>query len=119
LVLLAPLTRETHDLITLAVLRRMARPSYLINVARGALVVESDLLAALDEGTLAGATLDVFRTEPLPESHPFWTHPKITVTPHISAKTVVSTSATQIAGKIAALTRGEAVSGVVDRSRGY
>jgi glyoxylate/hydroxypyruvate reductase A len=119
LVLLAPLTRETQDLITLAVLRRTARPSYLINVARGALVVDSDLLAALDEGTLAGATLDVFRTEPLPESHPFWTHPKITVTPHISAKTVVSTSATQIAGKIAALTRGEAVSGVVDRSRGY
>jgi glyoxylate/hydroxypyruvate reductase len=119
LVLLAPLTAQTQDLITLALLRKLAKPAYLINVARGALVVENDLLAALDEGTLAGATLDVFRTEPLPEQHPFWSHPKITITPHISAKTVVSTSAAQIAGKIAALTRGEAVSGGVDHTRGY
>jgi glyoxylate/hydroxypyruvate reductase len=66
-----------------------------------------DLLALLDSGHLAGATLDVFRTEPLPAEHPFWTHPKITVTPHTSARTLRDESIAQIAGKIRALERGE------------
>ena len=88
-------------------------------MARGAHLVDADLLALLDEGHLAGATLDVFRTEPLPTGHPFWTHPKITVTPHTSARTLRDESIAQIAGKIRALEHGEAIAGLVDPARGY
>ena len=69
-------------------LSRLMPGGYVINVARGAHLVDEDLIALLDSGHLAGATLDVFRTEPLPERHPFWRHPKITVTPHTSARTL-------------------------------
>jgi glyoxylate/hydroxypyruvate reductase A len=68
---------------------------------------------------LAGATLDVFRTEPLPAGHAFWTHPKITVTPHTSARTLRDESAAQIANKMLALEQGQAISGVVDPRTGY
>ena len=81
--------------------------------------MEEDLLALLETGQMAGAMLDVFRTEPLPAGHPFWTHPRITVTPHTSARTLRSESIAQIVGKIQALERGEAVAGVVDLVRGY
>ena len=81
--------------------------------------MEEDLLALLETGQMAGAMLDVFRTEPLPAGHPFWTHPRITVTPHTSARTLRSESIAQIVGKIQALERGEAVAGVVDLARGY
>jgi Phosphoglycerate dehydrogenase and related dehydrogenases len=73
----------------------------------------------LDRGHLAGAALDVFRQEPLPPDHPLWSHPKVRVTPHVSAITVIGPSARQVAGKIQSLERGGSVSGVVDRSRGY
>ena len=76
-------------------------------------------IGLLDEGHLAGAALDVFRTEPLPADHPFWRHPKITVTPHTSARTLREESVAQIARKILALRRGEPIAGVVDPSRGY
>ena len=88
-------------------------------MARGAHLVDEDLLALIDSGHLSGATLDVFRTEPLPAEHPFWRHPKIIVTPHASARTLRSESIAQIAGKIAAFERGESVTGVVDLARGY
>ena len=81
--------------------------------------MDADLLALLDSGHLAGATLDVFRTEPLPAGHPFWQHPGITLTPHMSARTLRDETIAQIAGKVAALQRGEALAGVVDRARGY
>jgi len=119
LVCLLPLTPDTRDIMNLASLSRLQSGGYIINVARGSHLVEDDLLALLDSGHLAGATLDVFRTEPLPAGHPFWTHPKITVTPHTSARTLRSESIAQIAGKMACLLRGEAVAGVVDRLRGY
>ncbi|HNV58410.1 MAG TPA: glyoxylate/hydroxypyruvate reductase A [Rhodoferax sp.] len=119
LVCLLPLTPDTRDIMNLASLSRLQSGGYVINVARGAHLVEDDLLALLDSGHLAGATLDVFRTEPLPAGHPFWTHPKITVTPHTSARTLRSESIAQIAGKMACLLRGEAVAGVVDHLRGY
>ncbi len=78
-----------------------------------------DLVALLDNGPLAGATLDVFRDEPLPSVHPFWHHPRITLTPHSSAVTVIEESAAQIAAKIRRLERGDPVTGIVDRVRGY
>ena len=82
-------------------------------------LVDADLLALLDSGHLAGATLDVFRTEPLPAGHAFWNHPRITITPHTSARTLREESIAQIAGKIGALERGEAIAGIVDPARGY
>jgi glyoxylate/hydroxypyruvate reductase A len=119
LVCLLPLTAETRDILNLKNLFRLRPGGYVINVARGAHLVDDDLLALLDNGHLAGATLDVFRTEPLPSAHPFWQHPKITLTPHTSARTLRSESIAQIAGKIAAMQRGESVAGMVDAGRGY
>jgi glyoxylate/hydroxypyruvate reductase A len=119
LVNLLPLTPETENILDRRTLSRLLPGGYLVNVARGAHLVDADLLALLDEGHLAGAALDVFRTEPLPAEHPFWRHPKITVTPHTSARTLRDESIAQIARKIAALERGEPIAGVVDRDRGY
>jgi glyoxylate/hydroxypyruvate reductase A len=119
LVNLMPLTPETEDILNRATLSQLQRGGYLINVARGRHLVEEDLIALIDEGHLAGATLDVFRTEPLPSEHPFWRHPKITVTPHTSARTLREESIAQIVGKILALQRGEPIRGVVDPQRGY
>ena len=118
-VCLLPLTPDTEDLLNAQHLSQLMPGGYVINVARGAHIVDADLLALLDSGHLAGATLDVFRTEPLPADHPFWRHPRITLTPHTSARTLRSESIAQIAGKIAALENGEAVAGTVDLARGY
>lgn len=119
LVCLLPLTPDTRDIMNRDTLSQLQPGGYVINVARGTHLVDADLLALLDSGQLAGATLDVFRTEPLPAAHPFWTHPRITVTPHTSARTLRSESIAQIAGKLAAIQRGDPVAGVVDTGRGY
>ena len=119
LVCLLPLTPETRNIMNAVNLSRLMPGGYVINVARGAHLVDEDLIALLDSGHLAGATLDVFRTEPLPEGHPFWTHPKITLTPHTSARTLRDETIAQIAGKIRALEAGEPIAGVVDPLRGY
>lgn len=119
LVNLLPLTVETQGIMNRNTLSRLRPGGYVINVARGAHLVDDDLLALLDSGHLAGATLDVFHTEPLPLTHPFWRHPKITITPHTSARTLRETSIAQIAGKLMALQRGELVAGLVDVGRGY
>jgi glyoxylate/hydroxypyruvate reductase A len=119
LICLLPLTPETEGIMNRDSLSRLAPGAFVINVARGHHLVEDDLMALLDSGHLAGATLDVFRTEPLPPAHPFWHHPKITVTPHTSARTLRDESIAQIAGKIVALQRGEAIAGVVNPERGY
>jgi glyoxylate/hydroxypyruvate reductase len=119
LVCLLPLTPQTEGILDRATLGRLQRGGYLINVARGGHLVEADLLALLDEGHLAGASIDVLRQEPPPADHPFWSHPKIVLTPHTSARTDRDASIEQIAGKIRALERGEPVAGVVDLKRGY
>jgi glyoxylate/hydroxypyruvate reductase A len=119
LVNLLPLTDATRGILNKATLSALQPGGYLINIARGGHLVEDDLIPLLDSGKLAGATLDVFETEPLPAAHPFWQHPKISVTPHGSARTLRRESIAQIAGKIAALARGEALAGVVDPERGY
>jgi glyoxylate/hydroxypyruvate reductase A len=119
LVCLLPLTADTENILNRRTLEQLKPEAYLINVARGAHLVEADLLALLDEGRLAGATLDVFRNEPLPAGHPFWQHPKITLTPHTSARTLREETVAQIASKIRAMERGDPIAGVVDRQRGY
>lgn len=119
LVCLLPLTAETEGILNRQTLAQLRPGGYLINVARGAHLVEDDLIPLLDAGHLAGATLDVFRQEPLPAGHPFWRHPKITVTPHTAARTLRDESVAQIAAKIARLERGESIAGIVDPTRGY
>ena len=119
LVCLLPLTAATRDILGHANLSLLPRGAYIVNVARGALLVEDDLLALLDSGHLAGATLDVFRSEPLPADHALWRHPAVRVTPHTSAQTLEAESIVQIAGKIRALQRGEYVAGVVNLAHGY
>ncbi|WP_146869720.1 2-hydroxyacid dehydrogenase [Acidovorax delafieldii] len=119
LVNLLPLTPDTANVINKDTLGRLLPGCYVINVARGAHLVDEDLVAAIDSGHVAGATLDVFRTEPLPAGHAFWTHPRITVTPHTSARTLRDESIAQIARKMVALEHGEAVAGIVNPARGY
>jgi glyoxylate/hydroxypyruvate reductase len=119
LVCLLPLTPQTEGILNRNTLGRLQAGGYVINVARGAHLVDDDLLALLDSGHLAGAALDVFRQEPLPAEHAFWKHPKITLTPHTSARTLRDESIAQIAGKMQSLQRGDLVAGVVDRHKGY
>ena len=122
LVNLLPNTPQTRDILnrdTFAKLAKSGEPAYLINVARGAHLVEADLLAALAQQQIAAVTLDVFREEPLPQDHPFWSEPRITITPHISALTLRDESIEQIVAKIAALEQGTTVKGMVEVARGY
>ena len=119
LVCMLPLTPDTNNLLDRARLSQLPEGAYVVNVARGALVAEPDLLALIKSGHIAGATLDVFRNEPLPAPHPFWSEPRITITPHISALTIREEAVRQIAHKITLLEQGEHVADVVDRKRGY
>jgi glyoxylate/hydroxypyruvate reductase A len=116
---LLPLTPETEGIINRDTLAALPEGAVVINSARGGHVVEDDLLAALDSGHIAGATLDVFRTEPLPAEHPFWGHPKVTVTPHMASLTVPHSAAQWIAENIRRIERGEAPLNVVDLKTGY
>lgn len=119
LVNLLPLTPDTRDILDARTLSKLRPGAYVINVARGGHLVDEDLLALLASGHVAGATLDVFRTEPLPADHAFRRDPRITLTPHTSARTLREDCLAQIVGKIVALERGEPLSGVVEGSRGY
>jgi glyoxylate/hydroxypyruvate reductase A len=106
LVNVLPLTPDTHGILNRDTLSQLLPDAHLVNVGRGEHLVEDDLVQMLEEGEIAGATLDVFHTEPLPSDHPFWRDPRVHVTPHI-------------AGKVAQLMRGEPITGVVERTRGY
>jgi glyoxylate/hydroxypyruvate reductase A len=119
LVNLLPLTEATRGILNRKTLGKLKPGGYLISIARGGHLVEDDLVPMLDAGELAGATLDVFQVEPLPADHAFWRHPKITVTPHGSARTLREESITQIAGKIRAMEEGLPINGIVDPVRGY
>ena len=119
LVCVLPHTMATDGILNRTTLTRLADDAHVVNIGRGAAMVEDDLVALIDSGKLSGATLDVFREEPLPPGHPFWQRPQIVVTPHVSGLTVPQDAVTQVAGKIAQLERGEPVTGVVAIERGY
>jgi len=119
LVCLLPLTPQTRDILDADLFARLPRGARLINAARGGHLVEADFLAALDSGQLGGATLDVFRTEPLPADHSFWRHPKIRVTPHIASMIDAETGASVIAANIRAFEATGTCEAVADAERGY
>jgi glyoxylate/hydroxypyruvate reductase A len=124
LIALMPLTPETEGVLNRPLFEKLARDGrlggpILINAGRGKLQVETDILSCLDDGTLRAATLDVFEIEPLPESSPLWTHPRVTVTPHNSATSEPEATARYIAQQIRRHEAGEPFENVVDRVRGY
>lgn len=116
---LLPLTAATQGLFNAATLAAMRPGASLVNLARGGHVVEADLLAALDAGQLRHAVLDVFQQEPLPAAHRFWSHPKVTVLPHVAAATDPRSAAAVVAANLRRFRAGQPVEHLVDRSRGY
>lgn len=118
-VLLLPRTPETEGILNAEALARMPRGAVLINPGRGSLIDDRALLAALDAGQIGHATLDVFRQEPLPPDHPFWAHPRVTVTPHIAAETRPASAARVIVENIRRGEAGLPFLNLVDRGLGY
>jgi glyoxylate/hydroxypyruvate reductase A len=116
---LLPLTPATRGLFDATRFARMKPGAGFVNLARGAHVVEADLLAALDAGPLRHAVLDVFQTEPLPAGHAFWSHPRVTVLPHAAAQTDPRSAASVVAANLRAWRAGQSLQHVVDRARGY
>ncbi len=119
LILLLPDTPATHNTLDAKTLSLLPKGARIINPGRGPLIEDAALLAALDSGHLAHATLDVFRQEPLPQEHPFWAHPQITVTPHIAAETRPLTASQMIAQNIQRGETGLPLLNQVNRDLGY
>ncbi|MTE00035.1 glyoxylate/hydroxypyruvate reductase A [Paracoccus sp. YIM 132242] len=119
LIALLPDTPQTRGLLDADRLALLPRGAWLINPGRGTVLDDDALLAALDRGHLAHAVLDVFRTEPLPPDHPFWSHPRVTVTPHVAAETRVETAAPVAIENLRRAMTGQPVLHLVDRRKGY
>ena len=114
-----PLTAATQGLLDANALRRLPRGAHVINVSRGRVLREADLVAAIDAGRIDGATLDVFETEPLPEDSPLWRHPKILCTPHIAAEPRAEVAAALFVENLRRARNGLPLVNQVDRARGY
>lgn len=119
LICLLPLTSETRNILNIDLFEQLPQGAYLINVARGPHLVEEDLLKMIDSGHLSGASLDVFRKEPLPTDHPFWKHEKIKVTPHIASVTHPKTVVSQILENYQRAKEGKELKNSVDREKEY
>jgi glyoxylate/hydroxypyruvate reductase A len=119
LVCLLPLTPATRGLVGSKLLAQLPRGAFVINGARGAHVVDADLLAALDSGQVAAAALDVFDPEPLPADHAFWAHPRVIMTPHAASITIPSSAAPQVVENIHRARAGQALINLVDFGAGY
>jgi len=119
IVCLLPLTPDTENILNADLFAKCKPGTYLINVARGKHLVEEDLIAALAKGQLSGAMLDVYRVEPLPESHPFWEDSRITMTPHIASVTNPKAAAPQLIENINRIKENREVLNLVDRIKGY
>ena len=119
LVLIMPFTPETDGIVNRDVLYALPRGAKIVNIGRGALIDEAALAAAVRDGQIGGATLDVFRTEPLPADHPFWDLEQIMITPHLASIAVPRSASLQIAENLRRLRAGEKLFNIVDRDRGY
>jgi glyoxylate/hydroxypyruvate reductase len=119
LVCLLPLTPATSGIIDARTLSALPNGAAVINAARGGHVVDADLIAALDRGHIAHATLDVFTTEPLPVEHPFWRHPRITITPHVASVTISETASRVVIEGLRAMRDGRMPANVIDVAKGY
>jgi len=116
---LLPLTPATHGLLDARLFAALPRGAAVVNLARGAHVVDADLLAALDSGQVGHAVLDVFHQEPLPAEHRYWSHPQVTVLPHVAAQTDPRSAAQVVAANVRALFAGRPLAHLVSRERGY
>jgi glyoxylate/hydroxypyruvate reductase A len=119
LVNILPLTADTENILNADLFAKLPKGARVINIGRGQHVADDDLMAALDSGHLAGATLDVFRKEPLPPEHPLWAHPRIIITPHTARKSRPENVAPQVAEAVRRLQAGEPLTQLVDRDAGY
>ena len=119
LVCVLPLTEDTRGIMVAILFAQLPKGAWMINVARGAHLIEEDLIAALDSGHLGGAVLDVFQSEPLPDDSPIWRHPKITATPHIAGITDAQAALAYVGDCVARCESGRPLENVVDLDKGY
>jgi glyoxylate/hydroxypyruvate reductase A len=119
LICLLPLTQETENILNKELFEKLPKGAYIINVARGQHLMEYDLLEMIDKGHISGASLDVFRTEPLPQEHPFWDHPKIKITPHIASITNPNKVVHQLIDNYRRMKDGKKLINTIERRLGY
>ena len=119
LICTVPYTPKTHALLNYKLFKKFKSPTYLINVSRGNVQVEKDIIKAIDEGLLTGAFPDVFEQEPLPESSPLWTHKKVKITPHVASLTYPEESVKQVLNCYDRLTKGQPLLQQVSREKMY